>query len=162
MFSLTLAIASLAGTAIVAATLLWLFLRFRRLQQEAGQSYLEMALLREQLQQLRGSFQEQLGKATDTQGQLGHEVAGLLERFNRVEMHAGLCVPPKPALSGFNINKRVEVIRMFQEGHSEETIAQQLAVPMGEVRLLIYLEQNASASAVKQNRRKSSSTSHAA
>ena len=162
MIALSFSVAAVVVALAASVTLFLLTRRFRQLQHKAEESGLEIEMARAQIQQLRGNLQGQITKATEAQSQLGERIDELIDRFDRVEMHAGLCVPPKPAASGFNINKRMEVIRMFQEGHSEETISEQLAVPMGEVRLLIYLERNAEASAGKSNRTKSSSSSHAA
>ena len=38
-------------------------------------------------------------------------------RFTDVEAYASVCVPQKPTASGLNINRRVEAVRMLQEGH---------------------------------------------
>lgn len=63
-------------------------------------------------------------------------------RFRTVENYAGACVPPKATVSGFNINHRVEAIRLFREGFREEEIAERLSTPLGEIRLLVYMEKS--------------------
>lgn len=114
----------------------WYWIRAQRQQaQEFSQALLSATVRHDRLQQTVERLQR---RADDAET----ESRELAQRFQAVESHAGVCVPPKPAVSGFNINRRVEVIRMFHDGYSEEAIAEELMTPLGEVRLLIHLEKN--------------------
>ncbi len=151
---LSLILSAFGILALLAASgAMWMALRQQaRLRAELGQTVVELAVLHEKLRHAQESFTSQVERIAARQDTESQRSADLAERFLQVEMHAGLCVPPKPAPSGFNINKRVEVIRLFQDGFREEEIAEQLAVPLGEVRLLIYLERNQNASATPRRR----------
>ena len=74
-------------------------------------------------------------------------------RFTDVEAYASVCVPQKPTASGLNINRRVEAVRMLQEGHSEEQVAAELALALSEVRLIGHLERNTPKPVPKRGRR---------
>lgn len=77
----------------------------------------------------------------------------LENRFTEVESYAAVCVPPKPVSSGLNINRRVEAVRLLQEGRSEEQVAAELALALSEVRLIGHLEKNAPKPSAKRSRR---------
>lgn len=167
--TLLLAILSLMATLALGAVVVLLRQRSMRLERLVSQHLVEIDVLREQSQQWQRNtlaLIDALGSRIDAldsrQEETIRDLGSLTEQFQRVEMHAGLCVPPKPLPSGFNINKRVEVVRMFHEGFSEEAISEELAVPMGEVRLLIHLERTASATASAASGRNGSPGSHAA
>jgi hypothetical protein len=65
------------------------------------------------------------------------ELAETRERLHETEENAGLLVPPQPALSGLNLGKRSQAIRMFRRGERPEQIAAVLRLPVGEVDLLL-------------------------
>ncbi|HSW50527.1 MAG TPA: hypothetical protein VLH09_10145 [Bryobacteraceae bacterium] len=50
-------------------------------------------------------------------------------------------VEPPPAASGLNLTKRSQALRMHRRGESPEHIAAALAMPLGEVELLLKVEQ---------------------
>ncbi len=154
MLSVILASVALVGLLFAGAALWMLFREQAKMRVEVSQSAVELAVLHEKVRHAQEQFGAQVEKVVSRQEAVSEHAAELQERFQRVEMHAGLCVPPKPAASGFNINKRVEVIRLFKDGLHEEEIAEQLAVPLGEVRLLIYLERNQNEAATTTPRRR--------
>lgn len=162
MLTLVLPILSLVAALAAALGCFFIWRQSRRLRAELAQCALEIEVLHEKLNHGYDSFTSKLAKGVAHQEQVAQKLADLEDRFNRVEMHAGLCVPPKPAASGFNINKRVEVVRLFQEGYPEHKIAEQLAVPLGEVRLLIYLEKSQAASPTKMHKARVAADHHAA
>ncbi|MCW5963005.1 MAG: hypothetical protein KIT83_03115 [Bryobacterales bacterium] len=140
MLTLVPFILSLAGTLAATVGFLYLLRQSRKMRAEIAQYAVEIEVLHEKLKHGYDSIASKFAAAEVDRKQLTQDMANLFDRFDRVEMHAGICVPPKPAASGFNINKRVEVIRLFKEGFVEDEIAEQLAVPLGEVRLLTYLQ----------------------
>lgn len=162
MASLLLSILALICGLGAAAATVYLFRQQSRLREELNQNALDVAVLHEKLKQAREAIGTQSERISTQQEESAQRIEELSERFDRVEMYAGVCVPPKPAASGFNINKRVEVIRLFQDGFSEEEIAEQLFVPLGEVRLLIYLEKNKKATEPQSTRRTGAKDMHAA
>lgn len=65
------------------------------------------------------------------------ELDAMRERVRETEESAGLLVPPPPALSGLNLGKRSQAIRMFRRGEKPGQIAAALHVPEREIELLI-------------------------
>jgi hypothetical protein len=65
------------------------------------------------------------------------ELDEIRQRVRDAEENAGLLVPPPPALSGLNLGKRSQAIRMFRRGGTPGQIATALRVPEREVDLLI-------------------------
>lgn len=64
-------------------------------------------------------------------------LANLGKRLEETERHTGLLMPPPPTLSGFNLSKRSQAIRMSRRGETPSQIAAALELPQGEVDLLL-------------------------
>lgn len=56
------------------------------------------------------------------------------------EESSGMLVPPAPSLSGLNLNKRTQALRMHRRGETPEKIAAVLLLPRREVELLVKLQ----------------------
>jgi hypothetical protein len=65
----------------------------------------------------------------------------LRTQFQELEGKAGELVPPSPARSGMNLNKRTQAARMFRRGERPEQIAAALSLPQNEVALLLKVHQ---------------------
>src|SRR5690606_7819404 len=114
-----------ASTAV--AAYMWHWLRVQRLQaQESRQIMLSVTVRQDRLQSSTEKLQQEYAQLRQRLDDLEADSESLAQRMNKVEDYAGVCVPPKPAASGFNINRRVEAVRMFHDGFNEETIAEQL------------------------------------
>jgi hypothetical protein len=59
------------------------------------------------------------------------------ERLHQTEENAGLLVAPQAALSGLNLGRRSQAIRMFRRGEEPGQIAATLRLPAREVELLL-------------------------
>src|SRR6266404_2271879 len=68
-------------------------------------------------------------------------VEQLRSQFQELEGKAGELVPPSPARSGMNLNKRTQAARMFRRGERPEQIAAALSLPQNEVALLLKVHQ---------------------
>jgi hypothetical protein len=64
-------------------------------------------------------------------------MAQLSARVLDAEERTGVLVPPTAPKSGFNLNKRSQVIRMSRRGEQAEKIAASLNLPQREVELLL-------------------------
>lgn len=73
-------------------------------------------------------------------------VEQLKKQFEELEGKAGEMVPPSPAQSGMNLNKRTQAARMFRRGERPEQIAAALSLPRNEVALLLKIHQASMAS----------------
>lgn len=73
-------------------------------------------------------------------------VEQLKKQFEELEGKAGEMVPPPPAQSGMNLNKRTQAARMFRRGERPEQIAAALSLPRNEVALLLKIHQASMAS----------------
>lgn len=73
-------------------------------------------------------------------------VEQLKKQFGELEGKAGEMVPPSPAQSGMNLNKRTQAARMFRRGERPEQIAAALSLPRNEVALLLKIHQASMAS----------------
>ncbi len=73
-------------------------------------------------------------------------VEQLKAQFLVIEANAGELVPPTPAKSGMNLNKRTQAARMFRRGEMPEQIATALGLPQNEVNLLLKVHQASAAS----------------
>jgi hypothetical protein len=70
-------------------------------------------------------------------GELKAQMSQLSARVLDAEERTGVLVPPTPPRSGFNLNKRSQVIRMSRRGEQAEKIAAALNLPQREVELLL-------------------------
>ena len=61
----------------------------------------------------------------------------LRSRFDELEQRSGMLVAPAPALSGFNLTKRTQALRMLARGEKSENIAAALNLPHAETALLM-------------------------
>ena len=57
--------------------------------------------------------------------------------LRNLQEQAGMLVPPAPAKSGLNLNKRGQVLQMYRRGQAPEQIARSLGLPLTEIDLLI-------------------------
>ena len=73
-------------------------------------------------------------------------VEQLKKQLEELEGKAGEMVPPPPAQSGMNLNKRTQAARMFRRGERPEQIAAALSLPRNEVALLLKIHQASMAS----------------
>ncbi len=73
-------------------------------------------------------------------------VEQLKKQFGELEGKTGEMVPPSPAQSGMNLNKRTQAARMFRRGERPEQIAAALSLPRNEVALLLKIHQASMAS----------------
>lgn len=64
-------------------------------------------------------------------------LSNLDKRIEENERQSGLLAPPPPVLSGFNLSKRSQAIRMSRRGETPPQIAAALRLPQGEVDLLL-------------------------
>ena len=72
----------------------------------------------------------ELATSTDT------NMKQIEERLRDSEEHCGMLVPPQPTLTGMNLNKRSQAIRMLRLGERPSQIATSLGLPAKEVELL--------------------------
>jgi hypothetical protein len=128
------------------AVYVWHWDRVRQRQaQEWHQAILSGSAEYERLRLVTDKLREECVNLSQCLENVTLETRNLSQRMGKVEDYAGVCVPPRTVASGFNINRRVEAIRMFHDGYSEDAIAEELMIPLGEVRLLIHLEKNGAA-----------------
>jgi|GEM_PF-3269836 len=136
MFMSFTSLAALSALVLSLGVSVTLYLLWRRMEERlyhADLSVHEDAALIKLLQVRIGQLEHLVDRLRFSEEQLEG-------RFRTVEDYAGACVPPKATVSGFNINHRVEAIRLFRDGFREEEIAERLSTPLGEIRLLLYLE----------------------
>jgi hypothetical protein len=86
---------------------------------------------------MRGRWKRRESAQESAAGELKGRVADLTGRVREAEERAGVLVPPTPPRSGFNLNKRSQVIRMSRHGEHPEKIAASLNLPRREVELLL-------------------------
>jgi|WetSurMetagenome_2_1015567.scaffolds.fasta_scaffold779364_2 hypothetical protein len=60
----------------------------------------------------------------------------LNDRFDELEERTGMLVAPPPAISGLNLNRRTQALRMLARGEQPDRIAAALDLPLGETALL--------------------------
>jgi hypothetical protein len=99
---------------------LYLFFTVKRDLHAAGKRWAQKQ------QEARGAFEK-----------LRAEFEQIGERIQDAEANAGLLIAPPPALSGLNLGKRSQVIRMFRRGDRAPQIAAALRIPVCEVELLL-------------------------
>ena len=68
-------------------------------------------------------------------------VAELEVKLKEVEERSAVLVPPPSSLSGMNMNKRAQAVRMFRRGDRPEQIAAALSLPQNEVSLILKVHQ---------------------
>ena len=68
------------------------------------------------------------------------KIADLNERLRDVEDRTGMLAPPLPPMSGLNVNKRTQVLRLARRGEPPENIAALLGLPRREVDLLLKVQ----------------------
>lgn len=66
-------------------------------------------------------------------------------RLRAAEDRSTALVPPAPLRSGFNLNKRTQVLRLSRQGEKPAGIAAALQLPRAEVELLLRVEELAAA-----------------
>ena len=69
------------------------------------------------------------------------ELGRVREEMCEIQEHSGMLVPPAPTASGFNLNKRGQVLQMHRRGQAPEQIATTLGLPRTEVDLLLKVHQ---------------------
>jgi hypothetical protein len=69
------------------------------------------------------------------------EIEQIRGRVRETEENAGLLVAPPPAMSGLNLGKRSQAIRMSRRGAQPAQIAAELLVPRREIELLLKVHQ---------------------
>lgn len=72
-------------------------------------------------------------------------VAELQLTVRDIEERTGVLVPPAPPRSGLNLTTRAQALRMFRRGETPERIAAALHVPENEIRLLLKVQELATA-----------------
>jgi hypothetical protein len=112
----------LAASAIAAC--LWLF---ASLKSELRATKLRLAARLDEIRISMAAFRASL--------------ADLDRRLAETEKQTGLLAPPPPVLSGFNLSKRSQAIRMARRGETPGQIAAALRLPLGEVELLLKVHQ---------------------
>ena len=68
-------------------------------------------------------------------------VEQLKKQFEELQGKTGEMVPPSPAKSGMNLNKRSQAAKMFRRGERPEQIAAALSLPHNEVVLLLKIHE---------------------
>ena len=86
-------------------------------------------------------------------GELNAQMAQLSARVLDAEERTGVLVPPTAPRSGFNLNKRSQVIRMSRRGEQAEKIAASLNLPQREVELLLKVYSRSTYSSKEVNSR---------
>jgi hypothetical protein len=76
---------------------------------------------------------------------LEHRIDSLEARLRAAEDRSTALVPPPPLRSGFNLNKRTQVLRLSRQGEKPSSIAAALQLPRAEVELLLRVEELAAA-----------------
>lgn len=92
---------------------------------------------KQDLRRAERRWSSRLDAAQSEAESLRSELNETRERLHETEENAGLLVPPQPALSGLNLGKRSQAIRMFRRGERPEQIAAVLRLPIREVDLLL-------------------------
>lgn len=80
---------------------------------------------------------ERLKTAESEVEKLRDEIEELRVRVGDTEENAGMLVPPPPVLSGLNMGKRSQAIRLARRGEKSAQIAAALQIPAREVELLL-------------------------
>jgi hypothetical protein len=99
------------------------------------------ASLKSELRATRSRFKRRHEETFASLEALRAALADLDQRMAETEKQAGLLVPPPPVLSGFNLGKRSQAVRMARRGETPSQIAAALRLPQGEVELLLKVHQ---------------------
>src|SRR5262249_49488477 len=67
------------------------------------------------------------------------------EGLKELAQVSNMLVPPTPPRSGLNLNRRSQALQLFRRGEAPQEIAAALSIPIGEVELLIKVQQIAAA-----------------
>ena len=153
IYSFSIALTALALASVISLLGWRLFARTRKRLDELNQSMYVLSASQERAERVWSEAQIRQPDSAASIAALRTALEDLEGRFTEVESYAAVCVPPKPVGSGLNINRRVEAVRMLQEGRSEEQVAAELALALSEVRLIGHLEKNAPKPAAKRGRR---------
>jgi uncharacterized coiled-coil protein SlyX len=152
ILSTILAVLALAASAFTLLTIRGLRNRLRQREDDLAQAIAVFGVKQENDERAIRDLQERLPQALSGVERLQETVAELEERFQEVESYAGVCVPPRPAPSGLNLNRRVEAVRLLREGATEEQVAAELSLALSEVRLISHLERSKPAPVTKRRR----------
>jgi hypothetical protein len=131
-------------------------LRLRRLDHrtdDLAQDVSVLSVAEERTERCLNDLRKSTPETMESVTELRKTLEDLEARFTDVEAYAGVCVPPKPSGSGLNINRRVEAVRLLQEGKTEEAIAEDLGIALSEVRLIAHLEKSSARPTPKRGRR---------
>ena len=78
------------------------------------------------------------------EAQISESLASLKEnfealgrRFDELEQRTGVLVAPGPTISGLNLTRRVQALRMLARGEQSDKIAAALNLPRAEIALLV-------------------------
>ncbi|MDZ7638753.1 MAG: hypothetical protein U5J83_10990 [Bryobacterales bacterium] len=156
MFPILSFATAVVGFALAAAVLLLGWRQWRRTRQrldDLTQTLHALSVSQERIERTWNDFQQRQPETASGILEIKASLEDLEGRFTEVESYAAVCVPPKPVASGLNINRRVEAVRMLQEGLSEEQVSAELGIALSEVRLIGHLEKNAPRPAAKRSRR---------
>ncbi len=102
--------------------------------------YLFLSAKRE-IRRLQTRMKQQNVLLQEAYDRMEFTVEQLKSQFQELEGKAGEMVPPSPARSGMNLNKRTQASRMFRRGERPEQIAAALSLPRNEVALLLKIHQ---------------------
>ncbi len=86
----------------------------------------------------------QLRALEDGLESIGRRVGELEPRMADVELHSGMLVPPQPPQSGLNLSRRAQALRLARQGQAAEQVAAALAIPRGEIELLLKVQRMSS------------------
>ena len=101
--------------------------------------YLFFSLKREARQtELR--FEKQRQAHEDCLEELRRAIEEARSEFRRFEKEADVWIEPPPAVSGLNIGRRRQALRLHRRGESPRQIAAALSLPRSKVELLLKVE----------------------
>lgn len=98
--------------------------------------YMFLCLKRE-IQGLKARIRERGAQADAANREMLAQIEEMRSDLRQAEDNCALFVPPKPPVSGMNLNKRTQVLRMFRRGDHPDQIATSLNLPRNEVELLV-------------------------
>lgn len=71
---------------------------------------------------------------------LTSDFEALRVRFDALEQRTGVLVTPAPAISGLNLTRRTQALRMLSRGEQPDRIAAALHLPRAEAALLVKVK----------------------